>query len=186
MTGLLLEGARLPGAPAAVDVLVDHGIVAEIVPHGAPSAHAAGAERLRLDGRWLIPGLHDRHVHLSQWAMVSRRLDLSGAASAADATRLVAASVAGGAVEVIGFGYRDGLWPDAPTRAALDAVSGDVPVVLVAADLHACWVNSAAARRHRRDVQFDRAVDPGQPCAREQQRLRGLRLDRQAWHFGHQ
>lgn len=155
MTGLILEGARLPGAPAAVDVLVDHGIVAEIVPHGAPSAFAANAERLRLDGRWLIPGLHDRHVHLSQWAMVSRRLDLAGAASAADAARLVAASVAGGAVEVIGFGYRDGLWPDAPTRAALDAVSGDVPVVLVAADLHACWVNSAAARRHRLDVPDD-------------------------------
>ena len=155
MTGILLEGARLPGAPAAVDVLVDHGIVAEIVPHGARSAFAANAERLRLDGRWLIPGLHDRHVHLSQWAMVSRRLDLAGAASAADSARLVAASVAGGAVEVIGFGYRDGLWPDAPTRAALDAASGDVPVVLVAADLHACWVNSAAARRHRLDVLDD-------------------------------
>jgi predicted amidohydrolase YtcJ len=49
---------------------------------------------------------------------------------------------------VIGFGYRDGLWTDAPTRAVLDAVSGDVPVVLVAADLHACWLNSAALRRH--------------------------------------
>ncbi|HZW41443.1 MAG TPA: amidohydrolase family protein, partial [Agromyces sp.] len=36
----------------------------------------------------------------------------------------------------------------APTRAVLDAVSGDVPVVLVAADLHACWLNSAALRRH--------------------------------------
>ncbi len=35
-----------------------------------------------------------------------------------------------------------------PTRAVLDAVSGDVPVVLVAADLHACWLNTAAARRH--------------------------------------
>ena len=45
---------------------------------------------------------------------------------------------------MIGFGYRDGLWPDAPSRALLDAVSGDVPVVLVAADLHACWLNSAA------------------------------------------
>jgi len=38
VTGLLLEGALLPGAPTAVDVLVDDGIVAEIVPHGAPSA----------------------------------------------------------------------------------------------------------------------------------------------------
>ncbi|HEU4758078.1 MAG TPA: amidohydrolase family protein, partial [Agromyces sp.] len=45
-------------------------------------------------------------------------------------------------------GYRDGLWPDAASLALLDAVSGDVPVVLVSGDLHSCWVNTAAARRH--------------------------------------
>jgi len=161
VSGLLLEAARLPGSAEVVDVLIDRGRVAAIRPHGAAadgSAVSAGvgahgvdpsAERIRLDGRWLIPGLHDRHVHMSQWAMVSGRLDLAGAASAAEAARAVGRAVAGGAGEVAGFGYRDGLWPDAPSLALLDEVSGDVPVVLVAADLHACWLNSAAARRHR-------------------------------------
>jgi predicted amidohydrolase YtcJ len=157
MSRLLLEGARLPGAPEAVDVLIADGVVAEVVPHGARTAGGseAGIERIRLAGRWLLPGLHDRHAHLSQWAMVSRRHDLADAASAAEATALVAAAVDAGEPEVIGFGYRDGLWADAPTRAALDAASGDVPVVLVAADLHACWVNSAAARRHGVDAPDD-------------------------------
>ena len=50
-----------------------------------------------------------------------------GADSAAAVAAIVAASVDRGEPEVIGFGYRDGLWPDAPTRAVLDAVSGDVP-----------------------------------------------------------
>src|SRR4029453_13213792 len=68
--------------------------------------------------------------------------------SAAAVAAIVAASVDRGDPEVIGFGYRDGLWPAAPTRALPDAVSGEVPVVLVAADLHACWLNSAAVRRH--------------------------------------
>ena len=146
---LVLAGARLPGSEALVDVHLAGGGVAAIAPTGerAP-APVAGARRIDLDGRFVVPGLYDRHVHFSQWAMVSRRLDLAGAESAAAVAALVAASVDRGEPEVIGFGYRDGLWPEPASRAVLDAVSGDVPVVLVAADLHACWVNSAAARRH--------------------------------------
>ena len=155
MSRLLLDGARLPGADGAVDVLLTEGVVAEVVPHGAPTAAGRDVERLRLAGRWVVPGLHDRHVHVSQWAMVSRRLDLAGAASAAEAAESVRDAVTAGEPEVVGFGYRDGLWPDAPGLAMLDAVSGDVPVVLVAADLHACWINSAAARRHGVDASDD-------------------------------
>jgi predicted amidohydrolase YtcJ len=144
---LVLTGGRLPGEALPVDLHVVEGIVQAVAPTGAV-APDPGVRRVELAGRWVVPGLWDRHVHLSQWAMVSRRLDLGGVGSAAEAAALVAASVAGGAREVIGFGYRDGLWPDAPTIDALDAVSGEAPVVLVAADLHACWVNRAAARRH--------------------------------------
>lgn len=155
MSALLLEGARLPGAPEAVDVLLADGVVAEVVPHRTPTRAGVDAQSVPLDGRWMVPGLHDRHVHFSQWAMVSRRLDLAGAASAAETAALVRAAVDAGGNEVIGFGYRDGLWPDAASLALLDAVSGEIPVVLVAADLHACWVNSAAARRHGVDAPDD-------------------------------
>lgn len=152
-TPLLLAGARLPGADGAVDLHLAGGMVTAITPAGAePSAQGAqgalGARRIELDGRFVVPGLHDRHVHFSQWAMVSRRLDLAEAGSASAAAALVAASVARGDTEVIGFGYRDALWTDAPSRAVLDGVAGDVPVVLVSADLHSCWLNSAALRRH--------------------------------------
>ncbi|GAA1832081.1 amidohydrolase family protein [Agromyces salentinus] len=152
---VLLSGARLPGADGVFDLSLADGRVVSITPTGAapapalaPASGAAHPRRIELDGRYVVPGLHDRHVHASQWAMVSRRLDLAAAASAAEVAALVAASVDRGQAEVIGFGYRDGLWPDAPSRRLLDAVSGEVPVVLVAADLHACWLNSAAARRH--------------------------------------
>ena len=49
---------------------------------------------------------------------------------------------------LVGHGFRDALWPDAPHRDLLDPVTGAVPVVLVAADLHCCWLNSAAAARY--------------------------------------
>ncbi|MFB9309560.1 hypothetical protein BJY17_000979 [Agromyces hippuratus] len=148
---VILAGARLPGADEVVDLHLAGGRVVSVAPAGEkPSGETPprGIRRLDLDGRFVVPGLYDRHVHFSQWAMVSRRLDLAGAESAAAVARLVGASVDRGDHEVIGFGYRDGLWGDAPSRAVLDAVSGDVPVVLVAADLHACWLNSAALRRY--------------------------------------
>jgi predicted amidohydrolase YtcJ len=143
---LILAGARLPGAGGLVEVHLAEGRVVGVTPAG--SASPSGIRRVDLDGRFVVPGLHDHHVHFSQWAMVSRRLDLAGATSAAAVAALVGASVDRGDREVIGFGYRDGLWAEAPTRAALDAVSGEVPVVLVSADLHACWLNSAALRRY--------------------------------------
>ncbi|KRE30253.1 amidohydrolase [Agromyces sp. Soil535] len=138
----------MPGRAEPVDVHVAGGRVAAITPAAVDAASIPDrARHLDLHGTWVIPGLRDRHVHFSQWAMMSRRLDLAGVESAAAAAALVAASVDAGAAEVVGFGYRDGLWPAAPSRAMLDVVSGEVPVVLVAADLHACWLNSAAARR---------------------------------------
>lgn len=144
---LILAGVRLPGADAALDVHVEAGVVRAIAPTGTLPA-TSGAERLDLDGRWIVPGLWDRHVHMAQWAMAARRIDLADVASADEAAELVAASVRAGAAEVIGMGYRDGLWPDRQRIDLLDSVAGDVPAVLVSGDLHSCWVNTAAARRH--------------------------------------
>ena len=160
---LILAGVRLPGADAPVDVHVAGGTVRAVPPAGSsPVASVAdatsGAERLELDGRWIVPGLWDRHVHMAQWAMAARRIDLAGVTSAADAADLVAASVRDGAAEVIGMGYRDGLWPDRQRIDLLDAAAGDVPVVLVSGDLHSCWVDTAAARRHGL---LDRAGESG-------------------------
>ena len=42
-----------------------------------------------LDGRYVIPGLWDEHVHMTQWALAANRIDLSGAASAREAADVV-------------------------------------------------------------------------------------------------
>lgn len=144
---LVIAGVRLPGTDAPVDLHVDGGVVRAIAPTGGLPG-VSGVRRVDLDGRFVVPGLWDRHVHLAQWAMAARRIDLGAVTSAADAAGLVAASVRTGSDEVVGMGYRDGLWPDRQSVALLDRVAGDVPVVLVSGDLHSCWVNTAAARRH--------------------------------------
>lgn len=93
----------------------------------------------------LLPGLWDAHVHMAQWASARHRLDLAGTASAravADLVRERGGAAPDGAV-LFGYGFRDGLWPDAPHKRLLDAVLPDRPVALVSADLHAAWLNSA-------------------------------------------
>ncbi|RNE57229.1 amidohydrolase [Cryobacterium tepidiphilum] len=110
----------------------------------------AAGETVDLDGRYVIPGLWDNHVHMNQWALTTRRLDVSAAASAAEAARHVAvrADATAAGETLVGFGFRDGLWADPPSVQALDAAAGSVPVVLVSADLHCCWLNSAALAQY--------------------------------------
>lgn len=140
----IFRGARL--GTDTLDVLVEDGVITEI-----GRAVDCTAEEVHLDGRWLMPGLWDNHVHFSQWSMVQQWLDLSGAESAAEAARLVASAVASAGFAdgpLVGFGFRDGLWPDDPQYALLDQAAGRIPVVLVSADLHAVWLNSAALERY--------------------------------------
>ncbi|AZZ48870.1 amidohydrolase [Rathayibacter rathayi] len=159
--GLLLRGARLLGSSRPCAVLLREGRLAAIGPEVVP---ARGDDVRDLDGRWLLPGLWDEHVHFSQWAMTAPRLDVSAAASAretADAVRQRLAEQPG-AGTLIGFGFRDGLWPEPPTTALLDEVSPARPVVLISGDLHCAWLNSAAYRQY--GVAAQRELVREDPC----------------------
>lgn len=146
----ILRNGRL--GDRLVDVAIADGQIAEVAEHFEGAVHravgAAGSDTIDLDGRWIVPGLWDQHVHMSQWAMFRQRFDVSGAVNAEDAAAIAGAqpSPRTGAV-LVGVGYRDGLWPDAPTRDVLNGAVPDIPVVLISADLHSCWLNSAALAR---------------------------------------
>ncbi len=137
-----LTNARL--ADKLVDVRLQAGRISAISPAGA----ARTGETIDLDGRWLLPGLWDHHVHFDQQALALRRVDLSGAESAAQAARTMSEHLARIRIEpghpIVGHGFRDGLWPDAPALDLLDAAVPGVPAVLVSGDLHCCWLNTPA------------------------------------------
>lgn len=129
---------------SVLDVLVEDGAITEI-----GSAVDCTAEEVHLDGRWLLPGLWDNHVHFSQLAMVQQRLDVAPAESAAQAADLVAAAtlpelVEGQLVEgASSKGWRKGRcplqpeWRGHPARASFwwkfhnkrrrRALAGDLP-----------------------------------------------------------
>src|ERR1700690_2018930 len=152
LTSVRIRRARLAPRRPFEDVMITDGRVTGV---GLAAARTRADEVIDLDGRYLLPGLWDRHVHFEQWAQVRARLDLSGAGSAAAVARLVAASIASGPqpgdTPVVGYGFRDALWPDEPHRALLDEECAAVPAVLISADLHSAWLNTAALHRFGHD-----------------------------------
>ncbi len=132
---MLLGNARV--GDRDVDIRIEGGRIVDI--------GAIGSGDIDVAGRWVIPGLWDEHVHFSQWALTSQRLDVSSATSAAHAVEIVRSAL--GEELLVGVGFRDGLWPDEPNAAVLDAVSPSVPVVLLSGDLHSAWLNTAALQR---------------------------------------
>jgi predicted amidohydrolase YtcJ len=146
-----ITGARVAGAGRellptddAVDVFVEDGRIADIAPAGILRPRG---EVLDADGRWLIPGLWDHHVHVVQWALVAQRQTLGHAESAAHAARIMSGAAVDAEGRRVGTGFRDALWPDEPRLDVLDAVTGDVPTYLINADVHSVWLNTAALRR---------------------------------------
>ncbi len=149
----VIRDARLGPGAIPTDVLVADGRVAAI---GNLDDRSHERDELSAGGRFVLPGLWDHHVHFDQWAQVRARLDVSTAGSAAGAVQLVADHLERRGREaqtpLVGYGFRDALWPDLPHRELLDMVAGDVPVVLISADLHCAWLNTAALRRFGEDT----------------------------------
>ena len=155
-----LDAPPCPGEP--VDVRVTGGRVVEV----GRGLRAPGAQVLDAGGAFLIPGLWDAHAHLDMEAARSARIDTLATRSAEEALELVARSLrdlpAGSRPATIqGFGHRLSNWPRLPTVAELDAVTGDIPTLLISGDVHSGWLNSAALRIF--GLPQASAQDPGAP-----------------------
>lgn len=126
-----------------VDIFIDDGRIVDIAPAGAL---APRGEVLDGGGTWAVPGLWDNHVHTVQWALATERVTLGSASSASEAAAIMAAAAPLPDGRRVGSGFRDAMWPDAPSLELLDAATGGVPTYLINADVHSTWLNSAALR----------------------------------------
>jgi predicted amidohydrolase YtcJ len=178
MSSLVLGNVRVPGDAAPVSVHISAGRVSRI---GAAGETPEGARFVDADGRYVIPGLWDEHVHMTQWALHANRIDLSGAVTAQSAAAVVRSFLpaADPSVTTVGVGFRDALWPDVPSLALLDSATGSRPTALVSHDLHSVWLNSAAARRYGVQVEASGLLreEPAFALTRELGRLPDPVLD---------
>src|SRR4051812_3016638 len=93
-----------------------------------------GATIIDAGGRTVLPGLIDAHIHFTWYARSLRQVDLDGVPSLEESLRRVGARAAAQApgTWVQGHGWDNNLWtpPDFPTRADLDRVVPQHPVLL--------------------------------------------------------
>ncbi len=149
---LVLTGGNIvtmaDGAPAAQAIAVRGDRIAAVGSVAEIEA-LVGSETqvIRLDGKTVVPGMIDAHVHFTRLGRQRLILDARGMtkeAIVAEVGRRVAAAQPGDWVE--GRGWDQTTWEvrEFPTKEDLDAVSPENPVYLVRVDGHAAWVNTAA------------------------------------------
>ncbi|HZD18890.1 MAG TPA: amidohydrolase family protein, partial [Actinomycetota bacterium] len=102
---------------------------------------------VNLDGRMLLPGFQDAHVHAPSGGLDRLRIDLSEAHSLDGYRERIRAYVEAHAGEgwVLGGGWAMDVFPGGtPHREELDALVPDRPVFINNRDNHGAWVSSKA------------------------------------------
>lgn len=164
---LLSIPVAVHAAPAPADLLLVNGKVltvdaafsvrsavaikdGKVLETGGPdlARRYQAARVIDLKGRTLMPGFIDTHLHLK--GLSHRAIEPHKAASIAEMGQMVAAMAArlGNGEWVAGSGWDEAKFAEGrnPTRADLDAVAPDNPVVLVRAGGHSAVANSMALK----------------------------------------
>ncbi len=136
-------------------------------------------ERVDLAGRCVMPAFTDAHVHFPTWALARRDVQLESASSVTSALALVASHPRGSGTWIRGTGWRDASWPDRPTAAALDTVTGDTPAALWSKDYHSLWLNTAGLGRAGGDLAVSGGVVEREPDGTPT----GILREEAAWRF---
>jgi hypothetical protein len=128
------------------------------------------AQVIDLEGRTVLPGLVDSHIHFGWFAQGLRQVDLTGAGSLDEMLDRIAerAKATPPGTWIQGRGWDQELWPGGrfPTAADLDRVTTRHPVFLTAKSGHAAVANSAAMSRA--GIENDTADPPGGRIKRDE------------------
>ncbi|MFF4848515.1 amidohydrolase [Streptomyces sp. NPDC001194] len=147
---VLLRGGEVhsPADPFATAMVVERGHIAWVGSEGAADAFAQGVDEVvDLGGALVTPAFTDAHVHTTSAGLALTGLDLTGAASLADALRLVRAYAGRRPADrvLLGHGWDASRWPErrAPRREELDEAAGGRPLYLSRIDVHSAVVTTA-------------------------------------------
>ncbi|MFI5670765.1 amidohydrolase [Streptomyces sp. NPDC051704] len=147
---VLLRGGEVhsPADPFATAMVVERGHIAWVGSEGAADAFAQGVDEVvDLGGALVTPAFTDAHVHTTSAGLALTGLDLTGAASLADALRLVRAYAGRRPADrvLLGHGWDASRWPERrpPRREELDEAAGGRPLYLSRIDVHSAVVTTA-------------------------------------------
>ncbi|MFU8773749.1 MAG: amidohydrolase, partial [Anaerolineales bacterium] len=138
-----------PDNATARALAIDNGRILAIGNPDRLTAEFSGkGKTIDLQGRTVLPGLIDAHIHLEQFALFLEKLDCE-TKSISDCLQRVQdrATITPPGEWILGHGWNQNEWddhPGFPSATDLDAVAPHHPVFLTAKSLHLAWANSAA------------------------------------------
>ena len=150
----VLYNARIytldPRESLVTALVIEHG---RIVDRGdqlsITSRYQESSALVDLEGKVVIPGLIDAHIHLQHYALSLQRVNCETSNRKSCLVRV--AEQAKGTKPgdwIIGHGWNQNDWPEGFGDASqLDEIAPNNPVYLSAKSLHAAWVNSLALQK---------------------------------------
>ena len=105
------------------------------------------AEKQDMNGRVILPGLTDAHLHLKNYALSLQKIDCETDTKQECLRRVEERAKNTKPGEwILGHGWNQNVWGIWPTAAELDVIAPDNPVYLTAKSLHASWANTVALK----------------------------------------
>mgnify|MGYP000887664474 CR=1 FL=1 len=148
---ILFYNASIPGTPQGTDALFISGGKINFVGKAA-NYHdqlPVNYESIDLEGKAILPGFCDHHLHLQYLADRLDAVDCETNSLEECLLRVEQRAALTPAGEwIIGYGWNQNDWQPAQygTAAQLDAISQQHPILLHAKSLHAAWANSLAMK----------------------------------------
>ena len=136
-----------PSIPARSAMVIDRERIVTVGEENDLLPRYSDAEKQNLEGRVILPGLTDAHLHFKNYALSLQKTDCE-TSTKEECLRRVGerAQQAKPGEWILGHGWNQNVWGNWPAASELDALAPDNPVYLTAKSLHAAWANTAALR----------------------------------------
>ena len=147
----LLHNARIltqnPSQPTASALVIHRERILAVGTADDLFNQYPNAEKQDMQGRVILPGLTDAHLHLQYYALGLQKIDCE-TNTKEECLRRVAERVQKSKPGewILGHGWNQNVWGVWPTANELDAIAPNNPVYLTAKSLHAAWANISALK----------------------------------------
>jgi predicted amidohydrolase YtcJ len=148
-----------PSRPAATAIVIDRERIVAVGEANNLLLGYPNVEKQDMNGRVILPGLTDAHLHLKHYSLSLQKIDCE-TDTKEECLRRVAERVkkAKPGEWILGHGWNQNVWNSSlsegegpgvrgwPSASELDAIAPNDPVYLTAKSLHASWANTLALK----------------------------------------
>ena len=136
-----------PSQPIASAILIDRERIMAVGDADVLLSQYPNAEKQDMNGRVIMPGLTDAHLHLNYYSLGLQKIDCETNTKEECLRRVEErAKKAKPGEWILGHGWNQNIWGHWPSASELDSIAPNNPVYLTAKSLHAAWANTAALK----------------------------------------